>query len=456
MLRANLQRMSGSCAALALSIAALAQPYEYAAIWIPPVNDNWGYPSSINARGELAGSGTFDGLHHAARWIGTDRMLDLGALPGGISRSDSVAINDFGWVAGWSDNATSSYVAVMWRQGEIIDLGSLGGDISQATDINNRGDIVGWADRPVGSDMIRAAFLFIDGELKQLPNPYGDDLRSSAVAINEYRDIVGWIDTGPFPNPRVDVLWRDNMVIELPSLPFGLGVSVADINELGEVTGSAKDRRTDEHAFLWDGEVILDIHGLGHESLPQAINNATEIVGYSRLTSDPYNSTLAPFRWDYDDRMIDLNTRTPPLLDLKLTMAHDINDHGQIVAIGNLGAGARLLSRVHPTLALSIVDGRLVAGERNQLLVEGGAPGDKVHFAYAYAGGGTAIPGCALHTNALQLTLPKVAGTAITDASGNARLVRMISSDQRGQTYVLQAFIPSACAVSNLLVEEVH
>jgi probable HAF family extracellular repeat protein len=89
-------------------------------------------------------------VSHAFVW--KDGVLtDLGTTQGG-SNSDlgSVAhwINDRGWIAGSSQvggfdslSGNPANHATLWRNGEIIDLGTLGGDFGGATAVNNRGQV---------------------------------------------------------------------------------------------------------------------------------------------------------------------------------------------------------------------------------------------------------------------------------------------------------------------------
>lgn len=71
-------------------------------------------------------------------------IVDLGTLPGGAS-SEAWAVNDRGAAVGWSDAGNGLPHAFMWRNGQMIDLGSLDGPSgwSYANDVNDRGEVVG-------------------------------------------------------------------------------------------------------------------------------------------------------------------------------------------------------------------------------------------------------------------------------------------------------------------------
>ena len=78
-------------------------------------------------------------------------LVDLGALPGANSSSVNF-IAENGLVAGQSLNGAidpftgwPEQSAVLWKDGEIISLGTLGGSESAGIGVNNRGQVVGFS-----------------------------------------------------------------------------------------------------------------------------------------------------------------------------------------------------------------------------------------------------------------------------------------------------------------------
>lgn len=77
------------------------------------------------------------------------RVTDLGTLGGNYSSAS--AVNDRGDVVGESRTADGQIHAFLWRGGRMTDLGTLGGDRSSAAAVYNLGKIVGYSTTPDGT-----------------------------------------------------------------------------------------------------------------------------------------------------------------------------------------------------------------------------------------------------------------------------------------------------------------
>jgi probable HAF family extracellular repeat protein len=155
---------------------------------------------AINERGEVAGAGrTAAGEEHAFLWRG-GRMTDLGTLggawstpaapPGGPSTDP---LNERGHVTGTSQTVTGEEHAFLWRGGEMVDLGTLGGARSMGMALNDRGQVVG---RSQTSSGVWHAFVWQCGRMVDLGAVAGD-ATSMPTDINDRGQVVGWVDDVP-------------------------------------------------------------------------------------------------------------------------------------------------------------------------------------------------------------------------------------------------------------------
>jgi probable HAF family extracellular repeat protein len=237
--------------------------------------------------------------------VGVWSIVPLGMLPD-ATFSEAVAINNRNEIAGSSGSSGETVHAVLWRDGEIIDLGTLGGAASRAWGINDRGQVVGAALTASGEDH---AFLWEDGVMTDLSaaGPF-----QRAFAVNQRGEIVGH-------QQFQSLLWRDGELI-----PLALG-SARDINDRTDVAGSIfiVEPEFVSHAALWrDGEIRdLGVVPGGTSSAAWAVNRHRVVVGEGLV-----GGIVQGFRWE-DGVMV----RLPSLIAQGATFALDVNDHGVIV-----------------------------------------------------------------------------------------------------------------------------
>lgn len=222
-------------------------------------------------------------------------MQDLGTLGG--TDSAAFSINERGQIAGMSFTDTTVNPATgvptldpfLWENGNMLDLGTLGGTIGVAFALNNRGQVVGASD--LAGDNGGHAFLWDrKGGMQDLGTLGG--ATGGALSINDAGDIVG-------------------------------GDSLAD--------GSGR-------SFLWRHGVMTNLGTVGTNTGSQAlsINSRRQIVGN---LLDNNGNEIGGFLWEDGGPMVDLSTLIRPNPYLQLDHAFQINDRGEIAARGTLSNG---------------------------------------------------------------------------------------------------------------------
>jgi probable HAF family extracellular repeat protein len=156
------------------------------------------YASSINSGGVIVGAADLLQFTHAFRHS-NGTMSDLGSLDGRMSYATD--INDSGIIVGYSTvgGPSGGYEhAFRYEAGTMTDLGTLVSGFSgssEAQAINSLGVIVGGSDAWSGSSWTRHAFIYRDGVMLDLA-PYltavGLGGLNIASDINDNGDIVGY------------------------------------------------------------------------------------------------------------------------------------------------------------------------------------------------------------------------------------------------------------------------
>lgn len=163
---------------------------------------SWAF--GINNRGQVVGVAfTEDGVEHAFLWH-RGIMQNLGVVEWRDPDSRAEAVNNRGQVVGvcYPSSQAPHQHACLWSRGEVVDLGTLGGDVSYAHDINDGGVVVGisW---PASSTHYRA-FLWKRGRMTDLGTLGG--CCSHALGVNNRGEVVGYaLDAS---NQIHVVVWR--------------------------------------------------------------------------------------------------------------------------------------------------------------------------------------------------------------------------------------------------------
>jgi len=280
-------------------------------------------------------------LNHAYIWT-KGILTDLGGLPGGFG-SEGNGINDHNQIAGQSLNGlidpllgTPAGIAVLWQSnGQIVDLGTLGGNQSLAATVNNRGQAVGGAANAIPDEFSMfgwgtqtRAFLWQKGTMRDLGTLGGPD--AFAIFINKRSQVAGVAYTNSTANPGTGIptqdpfLWENGTMKDLGSLGGTLSF-VNAFNNRGQVAGESNlAGDLTSHPFLWDGKALKDLGSLGGSfGFATALNDLGEVAGGAWTADD---EALHAFFWT-NGMMKDLGT----INDDTCSVVHGMNSQGLVV-----------------------------------------------------------------------------------------------------------------------------
>jgi probable HAF family extracellular repeat protein len=287
--------------------------------------------------------------NRATLWIGR-RIVNLGVVPGG-SDSIGISVNNAGQAVGISDNGIPDPFSLfgiglqirtfLWERGELRDIGTLGGpDAVPGPGCNNQrpGTVVGgsytsFTPNEASGIPTQDPFLWDNGQMRDLGNLGGTV--SFGQCANNRGEVIGISSLGEHPEACPGgagchaFLWAHGSMKDLGTLGGGSSQAIW-INDSGVIAGSADLPTEGIHdAVRWKDGQILDLGTVNGEacSRGKAINARGQIVGGS---SDCHNF-LHAFVWEEGGPMIDLNTVIPPGSGLQLTNAFNINDRGEIL-----------------------------------------------------------------------------------------------------------------------------
>lgn len=340
-------------------------------------------------------------IFHTFQWK-NGKLTDLGALPA-VNSSCATHISGNALIAGESENGAIDPItgwpevqAVLWKHGQLINLGTLGGNESFSTAVNNRGQVVGQAANTMpdsfpfpGFGQQARAFLWENGVMQDLGTLGGPD--AFAIDVNDRGQVLGFSFISSTPNPTTGFptgdgfLWENGKMTDIPDPLGGTIVSPFYLSNRGQVVGSADlpgDIAEQEHPFLWEkgkftdlgtfggtrghaekindaGQIVGDANFAGdttyHATIWQGgtmsdlgtvssddcsvgfdINSRGQAVGYSAACN---GSTIRAFLWQKGGPMVDLNSLIHENSGLHLAIATNINDRGEVAGSGFLANG---------------------------------------------------------------------------------------------------------------------
>jgi uncharacterized membrane protein len=325
----------------ALAVAALSvgsTPPSYHATLLPQLDQHdgsdgqslvytWG--NAINDARTVVGQ--IGGTYEAFVWSASSGAVYF--QPEDAAESWAGAITSTGQVVGaYTPEGVFGQRAFTYSNGTFTPLPSFVAGLSAgAIDINESGMMVGWAERAPGGTFggPQTAVYWINGQVHEIGNLGGSS--GTAVAINNSNVAAGYSNT-PGPPALKPFRWTQAGGIEvLPQLVNGVPAVPADINDAGIIVGRAGVSLFANEAVYWDTDDSIHplprLHNTSDIGV-LAINNDGVMVG-QEMAPDAFPE--ARLWWDgaaYN--LQDLATGIPE--GYRLLEATGINDNGDIIA----------------------------------------------------------------------------------------------------------------------------
>jgi probable HAF family extracellular repeat protein len=253
----------------------------------------------------------------------------------------------------------------LWQDFHMSALPTLGGNNGQASAINNRGQIVGFAENgtvdsscPANKTNNRTQLpvLWENGKAKALPT--GNDPGGNALWINDKGQIVGF--TGPCGATNHAVVWDNDNVNTLPD--NGTGAEAFGNNDRGQIVGfvGSPDGGIPNGA-LWQNDTLTNLGILPGDfgGIASGINDKGQVVGSN---FDSHFNWAHAFIWQ-NNVMTDLNALFPANSNLFAVMANKINERGQISGMAIVRSGpdegnihAFIATPVNESIGMSVAD----------------------------------------------------------------------------------------------------
>jgi probable HAF family extracellular repeat protein len=269
-------------------------------------------------------------------------VTDLGTLGGEVSKAYN--LDECGRVVGESTLGGGASHPFLWVDankngqadaGEMQDLGTLGGATGLAVAVNQGGAVAGTAQN---SSSIRRAFIRASGGTMQDLGTLGGET-AQAFDMNASGQVVGVSEDDGGLQDRAFV-WQSGAGMQGLTASWGTPIRAFGINNAGQIVGTANRFDNGTHAFVTIGGAAVDIGTLGGSlSFASDINESGEVAGYAYIATTPNNITQSNHAFYWKDANGNGQSDAGEMQDLgtlgagRQSFANDINDSA--VVVGN-------------------------------------------------------------------------------------------------------------------------
>ena len=227
-----------------------------------------------------------------------------------------------------------------------IDLGTLGGMHSYATDINKQEIVVGWSENAAG---VSRAFRWTEAAgMTDLGTRPGDQW-SRAIGITNTGEVLG-VSGRAGAAHGTPVVWPPSgeaTPLPIPPLPGAPVMLPADRNALGQVIGGTVLGMFPSHAWIWSQasgvhDIDPDMPGEISESYGSEINEGGTVVGTNRArvcTNPSIVECWHAFVWSAAGGYRDIGIPGSDLASAQVT-GNGLNDRGVVVGWTAPSAGS--------------------------------------------------------------------------------------------------------------------